>query len=243
MDKRGFKSDSFNANVFYIGADNFDCDAPARHRLKDFEVLMKNLFTNIVLFVTLSVVFSGFTGCSNTASTQKGPVSDTALSAQNSNATETTEIKKNNFPPVPTGILQSEIKDLEGNTFKIEDKKGKVVLINLWATWCGPCRAEMPELVAMQEKYRDKGFEVVGLDTDDESVEEIKAFAEKMKLNYQLGYADGKMLSEFIKITRLSGIPQTMIVNREGKMVLVIGGGGTRAVNNIKEMVEKTVNE
>jgi thiol-disulfide isomerase/thioredoxin len=144
---------------------------------------------------------------------------------------------------VPAAIAQSEIKDLEGNTFKIEDKKGKVVLINLWATWCGPCRAEMPELVALQEKYRDKGFEIIGLDTDDESVEEINAFAERMKLNYQLGYADGKILSEFIKITRLSGIPQTMIINREGKMVLVIGGGGTRAVNNIKEMVEKTVNE
>ncbi len=204
---------------------------------------MKNLFTNIVLFVWLSIIFSGFTACSNAVTTQKGPVNETAPAVQNTNATETTEIKKNNFPPVPTGILQSEIKDLEGNTFKIEDKKGKVILINLWATWCGPCRAEMPELVAMQEKYRDKGFEVIGLDTDDESVEEIKAFAEKMKLNYQLGYADGKMLSEFIKITRLSGIPQTMIINREGKMVLVIGGGGIRAVNNIKEMVEKTVNE
>ena len=204
---------------------------------------MKNLFTNIVLFVWLSIVFSGFTACSNTASTQKGPVSDTAPSVQNGNATETTEVNKSNFPPVPTAISQAEIKDLEGNTFKIEDKKGKVVLINLWATWCGPCRAEMPELVALQEKYRDKGFEVVGLDTDDESVEEIKAFAEKMKLNYQLGYASGKILSEFIKITRLAGIPQTMIVNREGKMVLVIGGGGTKAINNIKEMVEKTVNE
>ncbi len=243
LDERDFKSDSFNANVFYNGVVNFDYVEPARHRLKDFEVLMKNLFTSIVLFITLSIVFSGFTACSNTANTQKGPVSDTAPSAQNSNASETTENKKSDFPPVPTAISQSEIKDLEGNTFKIEDKKGKVVLINLWATWCGPCRAEMPELVALQEKYRDKGFEIVGLDTDDESVEEIKAFAEKMKLNYQLGYADGKILSEFIKITRLAGIPQTMIVNREGKMVLVIGGGGTRAVNNIKEMVEKTVNE
>ncbi len=235
--------ESVNANVFYVGAINLDCDAPARHWLKDFEVLMKNLFANIVLFVTLSIVFSGFTACSNTVNTQKGPVSDTAPAAQNSNAAETTEKKKSDFPPVPTAIAQSEIKDLDGNTFKIEDKKGKVVLINLWATWCGPCRAEMPELVALQEKYRDKDFEIIGLDTDDESVEEIKAFAERMKLNYQLGYADGKILSEFIKITRLSGIPQTMIVNREGKMVLVIGGGGARAVNNIKEMVEKTVNE
>jgi len=204
---------------------------------------MKNLFKSIILFAALSVVFSSLTACSNTASTQKGPVIETAPTVQNGNASETTEVKKSDFPPVPTAIAQSEIKDLEGNTFKIEDKKGKVVLINLWATWCGPCRAEMPELVALQEKYRDKGFEIVGLDTDPESVEEIKAFAEKMKLNYQLGYADGKILSEFIKLTRLSGIPQTMIINREGKMVLVVGGGGARAVNNIKEMVEKTVNE
>ncbi len=205
---------------------------------------MKNLFKNVFFFAVLCVAFSGLTACTNTATTQKGPeIEISSNKDSNSNTTAATETKNSNYPPVPTGILQTEIKDLEGNTFKVEDKKGKVVLLNLWATWCGPCRAEMPELVAMQEKYRDKGFEVHGLNTDDESVEDIKAFAEQMKLNYPLGYANGKMLSEFIKVTRLSGIPQTIIINREGKMTFAVGGGGQRVVNQMKEAVEKTVNE
>jgi len=209
---------------------------------------MKNLFTNLFLFVALSITFSILTACSNTASTQKGPVSETTPVASNDantsgvNANGEAE-KANDYPPAPTGILQNEIKDLEGNTFKIEDKKGKVVLLNLWATWCGPCREEMPELIALEEKYKDKNFEVIGLNTDDESAEEIKAFAEKMKLNYQLAYADSKLMSEFIKVTRLAAIPQTIIINREGRMTYAKGGGGPRIIKQIKEAVEKTVNE
>lgn len=204
---------------------------------------MKNLFKNALLFAALSIAFSNFTGCTNTASTQKGPEAEVSPTAGSNTNSTTTETKNSDHPPAPSGILQTEIKDLDGNIFKVEDKKGKVVLLNLWATWCGPCRAEMPEIIAMQEKYRDKGLEVYGLNTDDESVEDIKAFAQQMKLNYSLGYASGKMLNEFIKVTRLSGIPQTIIINREGKMTFAVGGGGNRVVRDMKEAVEKTVNE
>lgn len=202
---------------------------------------MKKLFTNTILFVALSIAFSNLTACTKTASTQKTSGSETASSA-NSGATAT-EAKNNDYPPVPSGILQAEIKDLDGNTFKLEDKKGKVVLVNLWATWCGPCLAEMPEMVAMQEKYKDKDFEVIGLDSDDESVEAIKKKAEELKVNYKLAYADGKMLSEFIKLTKLAGIPQTIIINRDGRMTFAVGGGGQRVVEKMKEAVAKTVNE
>lgn len=206
---------------------------------------MKKIFTNSFLFVALCVTVSNLTGCGNSASTQKGPVLDSspAANANSTVNTSTEQAKTTDYPPAPVGILQSEIKDLEGNTFKIEDKKGKVVLLNLWATWCGPCREEMPELVALEEKYKDKNFEVIGLNTDDESVEDVKAFAEKMKLNYQLAYADGKLMNEFIKVTRLAAIPQTIIINREGRMTYAKGGGGPRIVKQIKDAVDKTVNE
>ena len=204
---------------------------------------MKNLFANLILFAALSVAFSSFTAC-NTANTQKkGPVIEVAPDGSTVTNTNTETAKSSSYPPAPVGIMQSEIKDLEGKSFKIEDKKGKVVLINLWATWCGPCRAEMPELIAMQDKYKDKNFEVLGLNVDEESVEAIKSFSEQMKLNYFLGYADNKLVSEFVKLSKQQGIPQSVLINREGQTTGVFFGSGARVINNMKQSVEKTVSE
>ena len=183
---------------------------------------MKRFFTNLVLFTAMSVAFSGLTSCTNTATTENG-------SAETSKATQ-----NSNYPPAPSAIMQADIKDLDGNTFKLEDKKGKVVLVDLWATWCGPCRDAMPDLIALQDKYKDKNFEIIGLDTDEEETpEQIKAFAQAKKLNYQLGYADAKMMSEFIKVTRLQGIPQSILINRDGRMVGIFPGGGKRVMAQI----------
>ena len=211
---------------------------------------MKNTFANLTIFAALSVAFSGFTAC-NTASTQKGPVIEVAPNASNtaevSNAA-IAETKDSKFPPVPTGLYQAAIKDLDGNAYTLEDKKGKVVLVNLWAIWCGPCIAEMPHLREMQEKYRDKGFEVVGLNTGDEdnnteSVENIRAFVENKKLNYQIGYADEKFSGEMMKLTRMGGIPQSVLINRDGKMTGIFKGGGQRVINEMKQSVEKAMSE
>lgn len=200
---------------------------------------MKNLFANLVLFLVLSVAFSSFTACSTAVNTQKSVAEENVAAAP----VNTPESETVDYPPVPQGIMQADITDLEGNVYKLESKKGKVVLVNLWATWCGPCRAEMPELIAMQEKYRDRDFEVIGLNADDESVEEINEFAQKMKLNYELGYAKNRLRSEFIKVTQLSGIPQSILINREGQLRGVFTGAGSRVINKMKETVDKAVNE
>ena len=212
---------------------------------------MKNTFANIILFGALSVALSGFTACNNTATTQKGPVIEVATNASNSNTASnaaTADAKDANFPPVPSGLYQATIKDLDGKTYTLEDKKGKVVLVNLWAIWCGPCIAEMPHLREMQEKYRDKGFEVLGLNTSDdnggtESVENIRAFIEEKKLNYPIGYADEKFFSEMIKLTRMPAIPQSVLINRDGKMTGIFKGGGQRVINEMKQSVEKAMSE
>jgi thiol-disulfide isomerase/thioredoxin len=193
---------------------------------------MKRFFTNLVLFTAMCITFSGLTGCTKTATTPS----------------ETTEVPKDTqssmYPPVPSGIIQADIKDLEGNTYKLEDKKGKVVLVDLWATWCGPCRDAMPDLIALQDKYGDKNFEIIGLDIDEEETPEaVKSFAQTKKLNYKLGYADTKLTSEFLKITRQDGIPQSILINRDGKMVGVFFGGGATVMGKIKATVDKVVNE
>lgn len=198
---------------------------------------MNNLFKNISVFAVLTVALSGFAACTRTTT---APATD---SAGNTAGANTNFAAKTDYPPVSTGIMQSDIKDVDGGSFKLEDKKGKVLLVNLWATWCGPCRSEMPELIAMQNKFKEQGFEVVGLDADDESADEIKTFARSMKLNYQLGVADPKLIGEFRNITRMDGIPQSLLINREGKLTGIFLGGGPKVVNQMRETVEKIVNQ
>ncbi len=200
---------------------------------------MKVFFTNIALFIVLSLAFSALTACT---STQTAPVLDNSV-ASNTTTDAPSDKKKINYPPAPSAIMQADIKLLDDTTFKLQDKKGKVLLVNLWATWCGPCISEMPHLVEMQDKFKDKGFEIIGLDIDPESKEDIDAFAVKQKLNYQLGWADGKLMNEFVKITRLQGIPQSLLINREGQLTGVFTGGNPKVIAQMKVTVEKIVSE
>ena len=135
--------------------------------------------------------------------------------------------------------MTTELKGLDEETFKVEDYKGKVLLLNLWATWCGPCIQEMPKLRAMEEKYKDDGFMVIGLNTDDESPEQIKAFAKKQKLNYKLAWSTREVTKEFFKVSKLGGIPQSILINRNGNMVGVFRGGGAGVVKAMVDDVDK----
>jgi thiol-disulfide isomerase/thioredoxin len=200
---------------------------------------MKVVLKNIALFIVLTLAFSALTSCTGS---QTAAVNESSNAPANS-AEAPPEKKKINYPPAPSAIMQADVKNLDGTNFKLQDKKGKVVLVNLWATWCGPCIGEMPHLVEMQEKYRDKGFEIIGLNTDDESKADIEAFAAKQKLNYQLGWADGTMMNEFVKVTKLAAIPQSLLINREGQLTGVFTGGGPKVIGQMKETVEKIVNE
>jgi thiol-disulfide isomerase/thioredoxin len=198
----------------------------------------------LVLILVLAVVFSALSGCTSSANSAK-QTDEANVSSTNSESNEPAKSKKDNseYPPIPSALAQTEIKKIDHSTFKLEDKKGNVILLNLWATWCGPCRGEMPHLVEMEEEYKPKNFEVIGLNTDDESVEAINSFAEEMKLNYQMAYADGKMMREFLNISKFQGIPQSFLIDREGRLRGVFLGGGPKVIGTMKETVEKVVNE
>ncbi len=198
---------------------------------------MKKFLQILLTFCCLSFVFSGLLGCGYSTTTGEANVN-------NAEETKTsTSTNDEGYPAPPATIENAEFKLLDGGTFNLKASKGKVILINLWATWCGPCRKEMPELVKMQDKYRDKGFEIIGLDTDPESPEEIKEFAEKMNLNYKLGWAENEMVNEFFKLAQMNGIPQSFLINREGKLTGMFRGGGSSVVEKMKETVEEIVNE
>src|SRR5215813_479056 len=89
--------------------------------------------------------------------------------------------------PAPTVKL----KDLSGKELNLESSRGKVVLLNFWASWCAPCREEIPGLVALQEHCRD-GLQIIGLVVDDDDEKEIRSVMDSEKINYPVALADGK---------------------------------------------------
>ncbi|MFN2501420.1 MAG: TlpA disulfide reductase family protein [Pyrinomonadaceae bacterium] len=205
---------------------------------------MKEIIWKLSLFVVLSVLFSGLTGCTRTAT--DGTEANTAEANAN---TATSTNKSSEYPPLASGLAEAEFELLDGSgKMKISDRKGKVLLLNIWGTWCGPCRAEMPHLVAMQNEYGDRGFEVIGLNIGDgsggpEPIDKIKEFVEKMNLNYTIVISPNASTIEFYKISRQQVVPQTLLVDREGHLRGVFVGGGQRVFDSMKQTLEKTMNE
>ena len=204
---------------------------------------MKNSLTYLALFIVFAVALSALTNCSGVSSSPNVTANTTSQAEANAPANAEPEKKKTDYPPIATAVAEAEIKNLDGSTWRVADKKGKVLLLNMWATWCGPCRSEMPTLVKLQEANRDKGFEVIGLNTDDETVEDINKFAEHMKLNYTLVWADTDLQAALLKISKFGGIPQSFIVDRDGNLRGVFRGANPADVKKMSELVELIVNE
>lgn len=109
-----------------------------------------------------------------------------------------------------------ELADLEDKTVRSTDFKGKVVVLDFWATWCPPCRAEIPDFIALQKKYTSQGLTVIGVSVDQASLKTVKAFAEKNGINYPVVLADNKIADSFGGI---DGLPTTFIIDRKGNIV------------------------
>ena len=91
--------------------------------------------------------------------------------------------------PTPTLVLR----DINGRSFSLSDYKGKVLLINFWATWCPPCRAEIPELVRWQRIYRSRGLQVIGVTYPPQQLSEVRRFVRREKVNYPVGLGTKQM--------------------------------------------------
>lgn len=191
------------------------------------------------LFFALAVTVSSLAGCTGTSATQNRPSDDASTAA----VANRNEAKNTASAPISEKLAQGEFKNLDGSTFNIAERHGKVLLVNMWATWCGPCRGEMPELVRMQEEHRGQGFEVIGLNVDDESVEAINDFAQEMKLNYTLAWADMDLQVEFLKMSGFDGIPQSFIIDRDGRLRAIFKGAAPGDVKKMGEIVSQIVSE
>jgi peroxiredoxin len=105
--------------------------------------------------------------------------------------------------------------DIDGKKLALSDYRGKVVLLDFWATWCTPCRAEIPHFVEMQQKYGPQGFQIIGISMDDDA-KPVREFAKEYKMNYPIAVGDDKLAESFGGVL---GLPVNFIIDRDGRIV------------------------
>ncbi|MGZ5555977.1 MAG: TlpA disulfide reductase family protein [Candidatus Aminicenantales bacterium] len=105
------------------------------------------------------------------------------------------------------------VKDLQGNTLNLAAYKGKVLIINFWATWCPPCRREIPDFIAAYKELKDEGLEIIGLSVDEKTVPELTDWTRKIGVNYPIALATPEIIKAY---EPGDYIPSTIIVDRKG---------------------------
>jgi len=113
------------------------------------------------------------------------------------------------------------VRALDGRTFRLSDYRGRPVVIDFWATWCKPCRASMPHLSELQERFAERGLVIVGLSVDDAAPEDVKRFAEGLRVKFRLAMANDRVLDDYGPIRAL---PTTFFINRKGDVVRRVVG-------------------
>ena len=115
-------------------------------------------------------------------------------------------------------VLDTEMQSTNGEPIKLSNYSGKVLVVNLWATWCGPCRNETPELVRLYKEYQSQGVEVVALSTEDpvRSAETVQQFVRDYKVNYPVGWATREVAVALMR--GRTSIPQNFIITRDGRI-------------------------
>ncbi len=129
-----------------------------------------------------------------------------------------------------------------GGSFRLADFHGKVVVINLWASWCGPCRREVPEYEKVRQAYTGREVEFIGLTTEDPQTEadRVKKFLRDTNFGFRLGWADREMGRTLMN--GKSGIPQTMVIDTNGRILKHWSGYARgRSGDRLKQLIEEAL--
>jgi peroxiredoxin len=141
-------------------------------------------------------------------------------------------------------VLDAENPGAKGASIKLSDYSGKVMLVNLWATWCGPCRMETPELVKLNKEFKERGVEVIGLSTEDPeaSAGAVNDFVRAYKVDYQVGWARREVALALMQ--GRTNIPQSFIIARDGRILKrFIGFNPQSTPPQLKQALEQALAE
>ena len=144
---------------------------------------------------------------------------------------------------LPESLRERQIKTLDSGSFRFADFHGKVVVINLWASWCGPCRREVPEYEKVRKAYAGRDVEFIGLTTEDPrtSSDRVKQFLRDISFSFRLGWADRETARTLMN--GKNAIPQTLVIDADGRIVSHWSGyspghSGTRLKQTIDQALQ-----
>jgi len=153
------------------------------------------------------------------------------------------------YPLLSDSIMGAELIKADGTKLRLNDLKGKIVLLNLWATWSGPAREANPALMELQKKYGGDRLVVIGLNVGDgngnpESPRDIEKFRNRFRPNYQLVRpANSVIIDSITKLTGLKGNPQSLLFGIDGSLRGIFSGGGAAIMNQLSDLTRNIVRE
>jgi thiol-disulfide isomerase/thioredoxin len=183
----------------------------------------------------------------NRWNTKNTPTTNTSANRLSNTAPPgtTAPVEVVNLPP---DLRNTQVKTLDGESLKLADFADKVLIVNLWATWCGPCRLEMPELVKLSNEYKSRGLVVLGLATsynEKNEPEHVKEYIRSQNVPYKIIWDDGTLAGPLVELVQgRAVIPQSFVISRDGRIVKHFTGFNPyTTLPQMKQAVEDALNE
>ena len=130
---------------------------------------------------------------------------------------------------VQKALLQITLPDLDGNTTSVSEYKGRVIMLNFWATWCPPCQDEVPDFVELYERFGEQGLTIIGISMDQDPPDAVKEFVRENEMKFLILYAGDQAEDIVEQVGGIRGIPTTFLLDRDGNLVVKMTGVAEKA--------------